>query len=88
MTEPVDKSSELTEIDSIYSFALICSTKPETLLILPRSNSSIELCTLLSNKYGVPVIPVNCLELTEQEVNDILSDILYEFPISNVEWSL
>ncbi len=50
----------------------------------PRSNSSIELCTLLSNKYGVPVIPVNCLELTEQEVNDILSDILYEFPISNV----
>ncbi|MDE6767174.1 MAG: stage IV sporulation protein A, partial [Eubacterium sp.] len=29
-------------------------------------------------------IPVNCLELTEQEVNDILSDILYQFPVSQV----
>ena len=50
----------------------------------PRSNTAIELCSGLSDKYGVPVIPVNCLELTSQEVNDILSDILYEFPVSQV----
>ena len=35
-------------------------------------------------KYAVPVVPVNCLEMTEQEINDILSDILYEFPVSSV----
>lgn len=50
----------------------------------PKSGSTIELCTALTGKYGVPVVPVNCLELTEQEVNDILSDILYEFPVSQV----
>ncbi len=67
---------ELKALDKPFVVLMNC--------VEPRSNSSIELCTSLSNKYGVPVIPVNCLELTEQEVNDILSDILYEFPISNV----
>lgn len=67
---------ELKALDKPFVVLMNC--------VEPRSNSSIELCTSLSNKYGVPVIPVNCLELSEQEVNDILSDILYEFPISNV----
>ncbi len=50
----------------------------------PQQPSTISLCKNLTDEYGVPVIPVNCLELTEQEVNDILSDILYEFPVSKV----
>lgn len=50
----------------------------------PQHPSTINLCKNLTDEYRVPVIPVNCLELTEQEVNDILSDILYEFPVSNV----
>lgn len=50
----------------------------------PQHPATINLCKNLTDEYKVPVIPVNCLELTEQEVNDILSDILYEFPVSNV----
>ncbi len=50
----------------------------------PKMPSTINLCKGLTEEYGVPVIPVNCLELTDREVNDILSDILYEFPVSNV----
>ncbi|MDE6469876.1 MAG: stage IV sporulation protein A [Eubacterium sp.] len=50
----------------------------------PQMPSTIALCKELTEEYGVPVIPVNCLELTEQEVNDILSDILYQFPVSQV----
>lgn len=50
----------------------------------PQNPATINLCKGLTDEYRVPVVPVNCLELTEQEVNDILSDILYEFPVSNV----
>ncbi len=52
--------------------------------IEPSSPNVISLCSQLTDRYSVPVIPVNCLEITEQEINDILSDILYEFPITNV----
>lgn len=50
----------------------------------PKSPNAIALCTSLTDKYGVPVIPVNCLEMTEEEINNILSDILYEFPVCSV----
>ncbi|MGN1202049.1 MAG: stage IV sporulation protein A, partial [Eubacterium sp.] len=50
----------------------------------PQMPATVNLCKSLTEEYRVPVIPVNCLELTEQEVNDILSDILYEFPVSKV----
>mgnify|MGYP003177471367 FL=1 len=50
----------------------------------PKSATAVGLCASLTDKYAVPVVPVNCLEMTEQEINDILSDILYEFPISSV----
>lgn len=68
--------SELKTLDK--PFVVLMNT------IEPNSSSVVELCKGLCEKYGVPVIPVNCLELTEKEVNDILSDILYEFPVSNV----
>lgn len=50
----------------------------------PKSPNAIALCTSLTDKYCVPVIPVNCLEMTEEEINNILSDILYEFPVCSV----
>ena len=50
----------------------------------PKSATAVGLCASLTDKYSVPVVPVNCLEMTEQEINDILSDILYEFPVSSI----
>lgn len=50
----------------------------------PKSATAVGLCASLTDKYAVPVVPVNCLEMAEQEINDILSDILYEFPVSSV----
>lgn len=50
----------------------------------PKSATAVGLCASLTDKYAVPVVPVNCLEMTEQEINDILSDILYEFPVSSI----
>ena len=67
---------ELKELDKPF-VVLMNSTQP-------KSQGVISLCENLTNDYGVPVIPVNCRELTENEVTDILSDILYEFPVSSV----
>ncbi len=54
----------------------------------PAQSSAIQLASELSDKYGVPVLPVNCLELTEDEIKTILSQILYEFPIREVLFDL
>lgn len=67
---------ELRALDKPFVVLMNC--------VEPQSQPAIKLCSELTQNYGVPVIPVNCLELTEQEVNDILADILYEFPVCNV----
>ncbi len=67
---------ELKALDKPFVVLMNC--------VEPNSASAISLCSDLTDEYGVPVIPINCLEITEQEVNEILSDILYEFPVSNV----
>ena len=33
---------------------------------------------------GVPVLPVNCLELEEEEIRQILSQVLFEFPVKEI----
>lgn len=67
---------ELKELNKPFVVLMNC--------IETKSPQTISLCTSLTEKYGVPVVPINCLELTEQEITDILSDVLYEFPVSNI----
>lgn len=50
----------------------------------PESSAARQMSETLAAKYNVPVIPANCLEMTEKEINDIIADILYEFPVSSV----
>ena len=38
----------------------------------------------MEQKYGVPVLPVNCLELAENDIKDILETILFEFPVKEI----
>ena len=38
----------------------------------------------LKNKYDVPVMPVNVLNMNEKEIYDILKQALYEFPVLSV----
>lgn len=54
----------------------------------PSSQSSRELSLKLSEKYAVTVLPVNCLELDEDRIKTILSEVLMEFPVSEVSISL
>ena len=50
----------------------------------PDSAEAAETSARLSEKYGVPVQPVNCLELDESDIKSILSRILFEFPIREI----
>lgn len=50
----------------------------------PESDESIELAARLTEKYGVPVQPINCIELDEDGIKKILSRILFEFPIKEI----
>lgn len=68
---------ELKEINKPFVVALNC--------VEPQSSESVELAEKLCKKYDVPVIPVNCLELDEKQINSILEQVLYEFPAKCIE---
>ena len=51
---------------------------------IPYSAETISLADELQKKYNVPVIPTNCTMLGEEDVNNILGEILYEFPIERI----
>ena len=62
--------------------------KPFTVLLncmFPAAAPAKELAARLSEKYGVPVLAVNCLELTEEQIRQILTRVLYEFPVREIE---
>lgn len=52
--------------------------------IEPSSPAVISLSEQLSGKYQVPVIPVNCLTMEENEIKRVLAQVLFEFPIKEI----
>ncbi len=67
---------ELKEINKPFVVLLNC--------IYPASDSATALAEELSEKYAVPVIPINCLELGEEDIHNILARVLFEFPVKQV----
>ena len=51
----------------------------------PNSQQARSLASELEKKYGVSVLAVNCLELGQNEISDILSRVLFEFPIKEIK---
>ncbi len=61
--------------------------KPFVILLncmYPDSPEAMETAARLSEKYGIPVQPINCLELTTEDIKQILSRVLFEFPIKEI----
>lgn len=67
---------ELKEIDKPFIVLLNC--------MYPNTNNAHALAAKLMDKYAVPVVPVNCLELDEEEIRQILSQVLFEFPVKEI----
>ena len=72
--------NELREINKPFVILLNC--------VYPETASSVKLASELSEKYGVPVIPVNCLDITEEKIRDVLTAVLYRFPVREISVAL
>lgn len=53
--------------------------------IEPESEHTLALADKLSKDYQVPVLPVSCMELSENEIKRILAQLLFEFPIREIK---
>ena len=50
----------------------------------PTDSDTVQMSRELSDKYDVPVIPLNILEIDENEIKEILKNVLYEFPVTTI----
>jgi stage IV sporulation protein A len=50
----------------------------------PSSAEVKKMCSELTDKYDSKVIPVNCLELDEDDIKDIMREILFSFPVREI----
>lgn len=69
--------SELNEINKPFVVLLNCGD--------PKSAESRALAAGLSDKYGTDVIPVNCVDLGEDGIREILGAVLLKFPVREVK---
>ncbi len=69
--------SELKELNKPFVILLNSSD--------PRSDYTIELAQNLSENYKTTVIPINCEDLTIDDINNMFSKILYEFPVEHIK---
>lgn len=63
--------------------------KPFLILVnsqTPYREETQKLTRELQDKYGVSAMAVNCEQLRREDVNHILEKILYEFPVSEVQF--
>ena len=61
--------------------------KPFVVILNSTSPDSAEtkaLAAELTEHYDAKVLPLNCLELSESEIRDIISELLYSFPIKEI----
>ncbi|MBP2656624.1 MAG: stage sporulation protein [Firmicutes bacterium] len=72
--------AELKELDK--PFLVVLNTA------FPTSKETRELVAKLENKYDVPVLPVDCLRLNHDDIYAILQEVLYEFPVKEVNITL
>lgn len=52
----------------------------------PYSEDAKNVAAEINEKYGVSTVPVNCEQLKKDDINMLLEKVLYEFPISSIEF--
>lgn len=50
----------------------------------PQNPDTIKMAEMLEERYGVPVLPVNCQTLSEEEIRKVISSVLSQFPMQQI----
>nr|WP_229421826.1 stage IV sporulation protein A [Massiliimalia timonensis] len=72
--------SELRELNKPFVVLLNCMN--------PQSAKSQELAQSMRQQYGVPVLPMSCIDLTEADIRDLIRQILFQFPVKEISFSM
>ncbi len=72
--------NELKSINKPFVVIMNCTN--------PESESARTMCAELTEKYGATVIPVNCISLNENDIKDIIRQILFAFPVKEINISM
>lgn len=51
----------------------------------PEEPATIEIAYEMQAKYQVPVIPLNCLQVTPEQIETVIQQLLYMFPLREVK---
>ena len=68
---------ELQEIGKPFIVLLNC--------VDPKSDRAQDIALDIAGRYGVKCVPVNCLQLDEEAVSELLKAVLYEFPMRELD---
>jgi len=72
--------SELREINKPFVVLVNC--------VDPTLPESRELAARIGERHNVPAVAVNCQSITEAEIREILSMVLFEFPIRSAAFNM
>ena len=79
---------EYAEAEARVLRELRAAGKPFVMLVNavnPNADRTRALVDQLRERYGVTVMSVNCLEMGEAEIKEILRAVLYEFPVKEID---
>ena len=54
----------------------------------PYSEEAQSVAQEISSEYGVCAMPINCAQLKEDDIYKIMSELLYEFPVTEVQFMI
>ncbi len=79
---------EYAEVEERVISELNAINKPFVVLLNslhPQSEQTLTLAKEMEEKYGAGVIPVSCSEISEEDIRNILSQILFAFPVKEIK---
>ena len=50
----------------------------------PNDTETLKLCEGLEEKYGVAVVPINVLKITDEDIANVMEKVLFEFPMNGI----